>query len=356
MDSITSPLPASSHAAQAPIAGSTASDAPQRISLKADVQKGQPTLQLADHDIQTCSGITPVISMRPQALTSEQETIIAQALQANPLEIIWQGPLSGGLTNTNFTFGLKNDQTQRYVLRIPGIGTEEMIDRAAEEHHLSLIKQTGLDADTPHFDAVSGIKVTGFINGRTYTTQDTFKSRQKITPLLKRLHNLPVTEAKAFDFHGKLETYEALAKEHGVALPDSYPAARQHVLNQIHTAQGEHPHTADSLCHNDLVPDNLIEGERLYIIDWEYAGLNDPLFDLASCCEESNLSDVQCSAFLQEYFGRHATPAEWARFDSWRQGQHLLWTVWAKIKVHLGDHSLKEYGEGRYNSIRQPNP
>ncbi|CAM3805973.1 choline kinase family protein [Parendozoicomonas haliclonae] len=272
---------------------------------------------------------------------------VARGMGIRERDIDWLYPLSGGMTNNNYLFRVVGSAQSAgmYVVRIPGAGTSELIDRGREQQCLQAIAEADLDTRTCYLNPGRGIKVTQFITGKTYQPDDVYGQRSLIIGLLKKLHQLPCRQVPHYSFDDELSHYTQLAVDANAELPENW----RQCVEQLQQWQSRLQPQVTCLCHNDLVPANFIEGQdRLYLIDWEYAGKNDPLFDIASCVNEAELPNEQGLQLLQDYLGHPPTLAEIERFHFWMTAQHLLWSIWAFYKVQAGDSTLKGYAVDRY--------
>ncbi|MRI32733.1 hypothetical protein EOPP23_07000 [Endozoicomonas sp. OPT23] len=294
-----------------------------------------------------------------EPLTAGQLKKMTKELDIETRHVVWQDTLGGGLTNENFLMLLEDGEHKgrEFVVRIPGLGTEALIDRAQEYQHLEIIKREGLDAETIYFDVESGVKATAFVEGVTYHKQYIEKNLPEVAACLRKLHGLSASKAKPFNFRGMLEHYEKLVIDTGAKFPESYGRIKLWVNSRLESLDSKKP---PSLCHNDLVPENLIFGrdrrdrpEQLFLIDWEYSGINDPMFDLASCALEAELNEEQVHQLLANYFQRQPSSEEHQRLEHWQNAQDLLWSVWALYKVQAGDASLSDYGNRRYDRLQK---
>jgi thiamine kinase-like enzyme len=201
------------------------------------------------------------------------------------VEQLWPGgdavvePLGGGITNHNFKVAVGDEA---FVLRIGGKDTELLgIDRG-HEHAASLVAAgLGVGPDVVAF--VEGCLVTRFVGGRP---------AERVAPavagrLLRTIHDGPSIPSR-FDSFRIVEEYRARAEERGVAIPPAYEEASRRA-EEIETRRAGAP---SCMCHNDLLAANFIDdGSRLWIVDWEYAGMGDPFFDLGNFAANHELDD-----------------------------------------------------------------
>jgi aminoglycoside phosphotransferase (APT) family kinase protein len=216
------------------------------------------------------------------------------------VERIWPGgveavePLGGGITNRNFTVRVGGE---RFVLRIGGKDTELLgIDRNAE-HAASLVAAAlGVGPEVVCFLEPEGYLVTRFLAGEVGQV-----SPPEAAALLRRFHGGPAIPGR-FDAFRVVETYAATAAGAGVPLPPAYAEATA-IANRIEARRGPY---APTPCHNDLLAANFIRGERLWIVDWEYAGMGDPAFDLANFAVNNGLDEIGDRTLLDAYGGGDA--------------------------------------------------
>jgi thiamine kinase-like enzyme len=243
-------------------------------------------------------------------------------------------PLSGGLTNINARLTTPRG---RYVARLSSEnGSLLAIDREVEVFASRAAAATGVAPPVVAHDRAAAVLVIEWVEGRTFTEDDVRDSAQlpRIAAALRRLHGgapLPVT----FDMFDIQRRYLALVRERGFRLPDRYLEFAPVVL-EIETALAVRPQHLVP-CHNDLLAANLIDdGERVWIIDYEYAGNNDPYFELGNLWSESNLAPSQLDELVAHYRGRPSASLV-ARARLWGLMSKYGWTLWASIQDGVSD-------------------
>ena len=209
-------------------------------------------------------------------------------------------PLGGGITNRNFKVTLL-DGTE-VVLRIGGKDTELLgIDRDDEHAATRAAAGAGLAPEVIAFVEPEGFLVTRFVRGRPLPVDEvrTTEALREIARGLRLLHDGPAIPGR-FDSFRVVEAYCATATAHGVAVPSAYATAKE-VADRIEETRGVQP---PAPCHNDLLNANFItDGERIWIVDWEYAGMGDRFFDLANFSVNHELSADENEELLRLYFG-----------------------------------------------------
>jgi len=234
------------------------------------------------------------------------------------VERLWPGakvavePLGGGITNHNFKVTLGDAVL---VLRVGGKDTELLgIDREHEHEAAELAAALGIGPEVVRFE--HGCLVTRFVEG-TVGSPDP----RDAGALLRRLHDGPPVAAR-FDAFRVVETYAATARERGVAVPFEYHESLE-IAHRIETAREESPLVP---CHNDLLAANFIhDGSRVWIVDWEYAGMGDPYFDLANFAVNNELDSGGEQALLEAYGGGDAGALTLMRFMS--DFREAMWGV-----------------------------
>ncbi|ETI69659.1 phosphotransferase [Neobacillus vireti] len=244
----------------------------------------------------------------------------------------------GGMTNKNFKVVIKGKE---YVLRIPGNGTESMINRKEEKFNAALASDLGIDTELVYFNEESGVKIAELIPEAETLTPKMAK-RQDIMELtttnFRILHFSGLEMAGRFDVFEKVEEYERLMQEANAKPYEHYEETKAQVMVLKEIYQGMD--IALAPCHNDPLPQNIVKsGEnKLYLIDWEYSGMNDPVWDLAWHAMESEFSPEEEELFLMLYLQEDEVPLEiQQRMIMNKIFQDFLWTIWTVIKEAKGD-------------------
>lgn len=259
----------------------------------------------------------------------------------------------GGLTNRTYKVMLGDGR--QYVVRLPGEGTEEMIDRAKEKVSTQLACRLGIDTELLFFGEY-GEKVSAFIDGAQTMSQEAFAAAdivKKAAETLRTLHTCGEDTGVSFDVFDMAAEYEAVISANHVALFDGYAKTKNSVMN---IRQKTKPHyVPDVPCHNDPLCENWVLGKngKLYLIDWEYAGMNDAMWDLADVSIEAAFTDRQDEELLLFYFGRQPEYAERLRFHANKLYLDYLWALWGKARVPFGGAAMELYGTERYERLKR---
>lgn len=224
------------------------------------------------------------------------EEIAARVWPDRPLEV---EPLGGGITNENFKVTLDGEA---FVLRIGGKDTELLgIDRSVEHGASRVAAELGVGPEVVSFLEPEGYLVTRFVAGRPVPPEEMRRPETiaHAAGALRLVHEGPPIPGR-FDSFRVVEDYRQTALAHGVSVPEAYERASE-TAAAIERARGA---PEPRPCHNDLLNANFIhDGERLRIVDWEYAGMGDPFFDLANFSINHELGEAENRLLLEAYFG-----------------------------------------------------
>lgn len=258
----------------------------------------------------------------------------------------------GGLTNHTYQVVLENGQN--YVIRLPGEGTEELINRADEKVSTELACRLGIDAPLLYFGD-RGEKITRYIDGARTMCADSFADEdilRKVAHIFRVLHTSGVDTKVSFDVFDTATGYERIIQDNSVALFEDYAEVKALVMKiQEHVNQFE---TKAVPCHNDPLCENWVldKGGKLHLIDWEYAGMNDGMWDLADVSVEAGLSDDQDHALLLFYLDGEPKQDEALRFYANKLYLDFLWALWGKARVPFDGEPMEAYGQERFTRLR----
>lgn len=248
----------------------------------------------------------------------------------------------GGMTNQNYLVKTTNKQ---YIVKFFGKGTEKLINRQDEKYNLELLKDLDLDVKNYLFDIEAGIKVNEYIESAITLDATSIKTKfDKIAPILQTIHASGKELRGEFAPFEEIKKYESLIEE---KIPyANYEAVREEVfsLEKRLVDLG----VDRKSCHIDLVPENFIESPqgRLYLIDWEYSSMNDPMWDLAALFLESEFTPQEEEAFLSHYESEQ-TPVSREKIAIYKILQDAIWSLWTVYKEEQGA-DFGDYGVTRY--------
>ena len=248
----------------------------------------------------------------------------------------------GGMTNQNY---LVQTSSNRYIVKFFGKGTEKLIDRQNEKFNLELLKDLKLDVENYLFDIEAGIKVNQYIENADTLNSTTIKTKfEKIAPILQTIHASGKELKGEFAPFEEIKKYESLIQ--GEISYPNYDEVRKNVFaleNELATIGVDR-----KSCHIDLVPENFIEAPdgHLYLIDWEYSSMNDPMWDLAALFLESEFTPDQENSFLS-YYESEQTPVSREKIRIYKILQDIIWSLWTIYKEENGA-DFGDYGITRY--------
>ncbi|GAA0076913.1 winged helix-turn-helix transcriptional regulator [Clostridium sp. CTA-5] len=276
------------------------------------------------------------------------KTIIREAMKVSEEDITEVLP-AGGMTNKNYRVCVKG---KRYILRVAGTGTEEMISRKNEMFNSSIASERGYNVETPYFNVETGVKMSRFIeNAETLTPRSVKKEEnlKQVTDILRRLHEdkeFPMNNE--FNVFRELEKYEEILKSGNGEFFADYEEVRKEFMALEQVLLDSERVFVPS--HNDLVSENLVKDTegRIYLIDWEYSGINDDMWDLAALSLENSFSEDDIELMFRLYFNGEADENSRKRLLIHQISQDILWAVWTLIKENEGD-DFGTYGIDRYN-------
>ncbi len=239
-----------------------------------------------------------------------------------------------------------------YVLRLAGEGSSDFIDRSAEEHNARVAAVAGVGAEVIHFDARDGTMVTRFVEGVSMKAGEEFdrdpRAPARAARALGRVHRLGRVFRSRFDVFTAIDGYLGLLREQGTALPHGfYEVGRKAwaVRRALKT-----PVASLVPCHNDPWPGNLLDADgRIYLIDWEYSGMNDPVWDLAGLSVEAGFDPEQDRAMMKAYYEADLSPALYSRLEIYKSMSDLHWSLWGFVQHTKGNQAedFWNYGLGR---------
>ena len=238
----------------------------------------------------------------------------------------------GGLTN--FVYRLDAGGT-RYLLRIAGEGTGDYIDRAVEGHNAGIAAQAGVGADVLYFDADSGLMLARYLDGCVTMTPELFKTRPgapaRAAAALKQMHGCGREFRFRFELFSMIDEYLGLLAKLETPLPEGYSevVGEAEAVRRVLDANPAAP----APCHCDPLAENFLDdGRRMWVVDWEYSGMNDPIWDLGDVSVEAGFDEGQDMEMMEAYCGGAPPPAVYGRMVVYKAMCDLLWTLWGLIQ------------------------
>lgn len=254
----------------------------------------------------------------------------------------------GGMSNKNFKVTLHGCE---YVLRVPGNGTDGMVDRASEDFNAVIGCKLGVNPTIRYFNPETGIKLADFIKNAETLNAATIQRHDnmiKVANIYKKIHNSQVRLKNEFNIFREIEKYDKLILRANAIMYTGWEDVRKRVM-----ALEEYLNRLGVVlcaCHNDAVPENFIKAEdgTLYLIDWEYSGINDPMADFAALFLESNFSEENQHFILKHYYDGEIPSNSYLKIKCYQILWDYLWSQWTVIKEANGD-DFGSYGIDRFN-------
>ena len=291
--------------------------------------------------------------MAKEVLVEDVEKIKELALKVLGTDAIGEVARLGGMTNHTYKVTMQNGA--QYVFRIPGEGTEELICRGDERVSTELACKLGIDSPMLYFGE-NGEKVTVYIeNALTLDAGSLRKDKaiEDVAHIFRRLHTCGVDTGVPFEVFDMAKSYEDIIYANNVSMFDDYEQVKQ----RIFTLKGEidaKGAVAPVPCHNDSLCENWVySGDRLYLIDWEYAGMNDGMWDLADVSIEADYSKENDELLLRSYFGKEPDELERKRFIANKLYLDYLWSLWGKTRVPYDGEFMEQYALDRYLRLKK---
>ena len=258
----------------------------------------------------------------------------------------------GGLTNHTYKVTMGNGEI--FVVRIPGEGTEEMIVRGDEMISTKLACDLGVDAEMLYFGE-DGAKVTRYIENAETMSAETIKAPVRIAQvaeIFKKMHSCGVDTNVPFEVFEMAMGYEKIINDNNVPMFDDYSEIKTQVM-EIKAEVDKSVEIKKVPCHNDPLCENwVVGGDRMYLIDWEYAGMNDGMWDVADVSIEAGF-DKECDHMLLcAYLDREPTVADEKHFLASKIYVDFLWTLWAKTRVPFDGQPMEDWAVERYTRLK----
>ncbi len=284
--------------------------------------------------------------------TKEIEALLKEALMDTSFEIHEHERL-GGLTNRNY---LIKSNKGSYFVRIAGYRTNEFINRHYEHVHTKLISDYDIDAKLVHFNPDSGLKINEYLdNAITINKAMVQKDKNLLEGIalkLSDLHSMKPQSSFDFNVFELIEQYENHILGNAGKLWDDYENSKKELDELKATYQSLNIKRV--LCHNDPLCENfMLKDNRIFLTDWEYAGLNDPLWDVADFIIESEIEYDDELFFVQQYIGCSATIDAQLRIALNKVFIDFLWSLWAIMKYTIEkDNEMLNWGNQRYTRFK----
>ena len=275
-------------------------------------------------------------------LNTDAITTIAKAMDVKPEQITDITVLKKGMTNRSFLFTCKG---KKYIMRIPGEGTDQLINRREEAAVYQKLDGKGICDDIAYINPENGYKITAFLEGARVCDPDDVMDLTRCMEKLRAFHNQGLQVEHIFDIFGQIEFYESLWNG-TPSVYDDYKTTKENVFSLVpYIEKHKLPYV---LTHIDAVPDNfLFVGDDIRLIDWEYAGMQDPHVDIAMFCIYSLYEREQVERLIDLYFPEGCKKTDRIKIYCYIAACGLLWSNWCEYKrllgVEFGEYSLRQY-------------
>ena len=280
-------------------------------------------------------------------LENESLEVISKTLNCKNEDIKNIKTLKKGMTNRSFIFTV---DSKKYIMRIPGEGTDKLINRKEEADVYNTIKGKNVCDELFYINPDNGFKISSFVENSRVCDPYNFEDVSKCMKKLKHFHDMKLKVNHEFSIVKQIDFYESLWLE-PKSIFDDYQQTKKNVLSLIPFVNKNKAESV--LTHIDAVPDNFLfskngKTENIQLIDWEYAGMQDPHVDIAMFCIYSLYdSKEEIDKVIDLYFENNCDQKTRIKIYCYVALCGLLWSNWCEYKrqlgVEFGEYSLKQY-------------
>ena len=264
-------------------------------------------------------------------------------------------PLEGGITNRNFLVHFGADD---YVVRLPGKDTNLLgIDREAECLATTQAAELGIGPKVAAMFVDPPCLVTCFVQSRPLTSEQLREPERlaEVAHGLRAFHESGLTLPTDFQVYDLVREYADVARSRGGTTPAAFDEALENA-GKIVKAVGGHPEHQARPNHNDLLAANFLDaGDRVVIVDWEYAGMGDPFFDLGNFAVNNEFTDADEERLLEAYFGEPGTPRRKAALKLFRFMSDFREAMWGVIQSSVSelDFDFPDYADKHFRRLAE---
>jgi thiamine kinase-like enzyme len=261
--------------------------------------------------------------------------------------------LEGGITNRNFRVNFGGTD---YVVRLPGKDTDLLgINREAERLATKTAAELGLGPSVAAMLDQPPCLVTSFVESREMTAAELREPGrvEEVGEALRRFHHSGLELPTSFYASEIVSAYAEIARSRGGTLPDGFDHATTCARKVVKSVR-KRPEHQPLPAHNDLLTANFLnDGERLVIVDWEYAGMGDPFFDLGNFAVNNELADADEERLLAAYFGEEATPRRRAALKLFRFMSDFREAMWGVVQTTVSelDFDFESYADRHFKRL-----
>lgn len=260
--------------------------------------------------------------------------------------------MKAGMTNHSYSFWARG---QHCIVRIPGEGTEKLINRRQEYDVYNIIDPLGISEHVHYFNPVSGMKIASYLDDARSCDAGNQEDVQNCMAALRRFHSRKLSVSHTFDLWERIDFYESLWNG-APSCFDDYKEIKNEVLAlRSYIEKQERDYV---LCHIDSVPDNFMFMEHqdgntdIKLIDWEYAGMQDPHLDIAMFAVYAMYDRRNIDAVIDSYFTEGCSPCVRMKIYCYIAVSGLLWSNWCEFKRHCGV-EFGAYAQRQYQYARE---
>lgn len=246
--------------------------------------------------------------------------------------------LKAGMTNNSFLFKVGD---QNCICRIPGRGSGALVNRKQEKEIYDLIHDLGITEEVLYLNADTGYKISHYYENARNADCMNWEDMERCMGMVRLLHQSGLKADHSFDIRERIDFYEGLCRDNGGIPFEDYDSVKKDMewLMDRLDSMGR----PSCLCHIDANVDNFLflpDGD-LKLLDWEYAGMSDPVMDIAMTAIYSYYNEEQMEHLFQLYKGEKADADEYFALYAYAALGGFLWSLWAVYKSAVG----QEFGE-----------
>lgn len=295
---------------------------------------------------------TKIFDCTINRLPQDALSVITEVLNADQKDISNIQILKKGMTNRSYVFSCKK---KKYIIRIPGEGTDFLVDRQQEYQVYKVIKNKGLCDAPVYINPHNGYKITEFLDNVRVCNCDNYQEVQSCIKKLRVLHDMNLQVDHAFDIFKQIDFYESLWSESQSFYRD-YALTKKNIFSLREYICNQPKHWC--LTHIDAIPDNfLFFHNDVQLTDWEYAGMQDPHVDIAMFAIYSSYDKRKTDKLIDIYFEGKCDKNTRLKIYCYMAACGLLWSNWCEYKrilgVKFGKYARRqyEYAKEYYNII-----
>ena len=258
----------------------------------------------------------------------------------------------GGLSNRNY-YVLTN--IGEFCARLPGFGSEFTTNRANEKISTELACKIKIDTELFYFDSKTGEKIARYIKNSKTMNPESLKNKkniEKIAQIYQKLHSSNIDTKIVFSVLDTVEMYEKIINKTDVKYYHDFYDVKKFIYPFI---KKQINYAKKVTCHNDPVCENWIlqNNEKMYLIDWEYGGMNNPIWDLALVSSEANFEFYHDKFLLEKYLKKEATTQDFKEFYMHKMIINYYLSLWAKTRVPYDGQPLEDYSFEHYQKMHK---